>query len=65
MTRLSQSTVVQKVLVQLGLLDIPVVVLIDELEDGDAVLLGVRLQDVRKVASFGLGRDTETGRTVS
>jgi hypothetical protein len=53
-----------KVLVQLGLLELPIIVLIDKLVDRDAVLLGVGLQDVGKVTGLGLWRNPLATRSV-
>jgi hypothetical protein len=65
MPRLSHSSVVHEVLVQLGFQQLPVIVLVNELQYRDTVLLSKGLKDVGKVRSFGLGWDTLTGRSVS
>ena len=65
MTRFSHTSIMHKVLVQVGLQQFPVIVLVDELENRNSVLLGEWLKDMGEMGGFGLGRDTLTGRSVS
>jgi hypothetical protein len=65
MTRFSESTIVHEVFIELWLLDVAIIVLIDEFEDRDSMLVGVRLQNVCEVRSFGLWRNTEAARVVA
>jgi hypothetical protein len=64
MPRLSDTTIVHKVLVQPGLLQLAIVVLIDELVDGNSMLFRIRLQDMREVTGLGLWRNTLAARSV-
>lgn len=52
-----------EVLVERGLAELARVVRVRELEDRQAVLVGVGLEDVREVGGLGLGRDAEAVRT--
>lgn len=54
-----------KVLIQLGLLDLPKVVGIRKLQNRDSVLVSVRLEDVGEMGSFCFGRDSQTVRPES
>jgi len=64
-TRFSHTSIMHKVLVQVGLQQFPVIVLVDELENRNSVLLGEWLKDVGEMGSFGLWRNTLTSRSVS
>lgn len=64
MAGLADTTVVEEVFVEFGLLERSVVVAVDEFIDRDAQLLSIRLENVSEMAGFGLWRNTQAGGTV-